>query len=62
MNIFAQCTEDEIQFFLSSLDISKATGPDGISPKMLKSTGSSIAPSVTSLLNLFLRGIITTLP
>ena len=49
------CTEDEVHFFLSCLDTSKATGPDGISAIMLKSTASSITPSVTSLLNLSLR-------
>ena len=46
------CTEDEVHFFLTSLDTSKATGPDGISARMLKSTASSITPSVTTLLNL----------
>ena len=49
------CTEDEVHFFLSCLDTSKVTGPDGISAIMLKSTASSITPSVTSLLNLSLR-------
>ena len=46
---------DEVHFFLTSLDTSKATGPDGISAYMLKSTASSITPSVTTLLNLSLR-------
>ena len=49
------CTEDEIYSLLSSLGISKATGPDGISTKTFKSTASSITPFVTSLLNLSLR-------
>jgi len=38
------CTEDEVHFFLSCLDTSKATDPDGISAIMLKSTVSSITP------------------
>ena len=37
---------------LKSLDTSKATGPDGISCKMLKETADSIAPSFTRLLQL----------
>ena len=48
------CTEEETFFLLSSLDSSKATGPDGISACMLKSTADSITPSVTKLLNLSL--------
>ncbi len=48
------CTDEEIYFFLSSLDTNKATGPDGISAQMLKATAGSIAPSVTKLLNLSL--------
>ena len=37
---------------LKSLDTSKASGPDGISCKMLKETAYSIAPSFTRLLKL----------
>ncbi len=37
---------------LENLDVCKANGPDGISAKMLKSTASAIAPSVTTLFNL----------
>ena len=37
---------------LKSLDTSKASGPDGISCKMLKETAYSIAPSFTRLLRL----------
>ena len=47
-----QCTVDEVQHLLKSLDISKSNGPDGISARMLKETASSIAPSVTRLFNL----------
>ena len=49
------CTPDEVYFYLSSLDPSKATGPDGISAQMLKQTADSITTSVTELLNLSLR-------
>ena len=45
------CTEDEVCQLLKSLDCSKASGPDGISARMLKSTASAIAPSVTKLFN-----------
>ena len=45
------CTEDEICAFLKSLDTSKASGPDGISARMLKATADAIAPSVTKLFN-----------
>ena len=38
---------------LKSLDTSKASGPDGISCKMLKETAYSIAPSFTRLLKLY---------
>ena len=37
------------------LDKAKATGPDGISARMLKETASTIAPSVTELFNLSLH-------
>ena len=49
------CTPDEVYFYLSSLDPSKATGPDEISAQMLRQTADSITPSVTELLNLSLR-------
>ncbi len=35
-----------------SLDTSKASGPDGISAKMLNGTASSITPSLTRLFNM----------
>ena len=43
------CTEEEVQSILKSLDTSKASGPDGVSARMLKSTADVIAPSVTKL-------------
>ena len=48
------CTENEVFHLLSSLDVSKASGPDGISAKMLKYTATSIIPMVTKLFNLSL--------
>ena len=39
---------------LKSLDTSKASGPDGISSRMLKETAISIAPSFTRLLQMSL--------
>ena len=47
-------TQAETLDILKSLDTSKATGPDGISCKMLKETASAIAPSFTRLLQLSL--------
>ena len=49
------CTPDEVHFYLSSLDPSKATGPDGISARILRQTVDSTTTSVTELLNLSLR-------
>ena len=45
------CTTEEVKHFLETLDVSKSTGPDGISARMLKSVACSIAPSVTRLMN-----------
>ena len=45
------CSEEEIVEFLQALDTNKASGPDGIAAKMLKSTASVIAPSLTTLFN-----------
>ena len=40
---------------LSSIDTTKSSGPDGISGRMLKSTASSITPSITKLFNLSIK-------
>ena len=45
------CSEDEVFDLLATLDVSKSTGPDGISARMLKFTATSITPSVTKLFN-----------
>ena len=49
------CNEDTVCELLASLDVSKSSGPDGISAKMLKHTAVSIAPSVTQLFNLSIK-------
>ena len=46
------CHEDQVYEVLCGLDTSKSNGPDGISSRMLKSTASSIAPSIAQLFNL----------
>ena len=48
------CTEDEVLTLLLAIDTSKASGPDGISGKMLKNTAVSISPILTKLFNLSL--------
>ena len=45
------CSIEEMQHLLETLDVSKSSGPDGISARMLKSVAQSIAPSVTRLVN-----------
>ena len=49
------CTVEEVTSMLSSLDTTKASGPDGISGKMLKQTATAIAPSITALFNLSIK-------
>ena len=44
-------TEPKVFDLLASLDISKATGPDGISAQMLKYTAESITPIIIALFN-----------
>ncbi len=46
------CMTQQIEQLLKGLDVSKATGPDEISARMLKATSESIALSLTSLFNL----------
>ena len=46
------CTAEEVLFLLTSLDVMKASGPDGISAHMLKATAAAITPVVTKLFNL----------
>ena len=46
------CTEEEVLELLLSLDVTKSSGPDGISARMLKATATSIASSLCRLFNL----------
>ena len=46
------CIEQEVFNLLNTLDTNKASGPNGISGKMLKSTAISITPILTELFNL----------
>jgi hypothetical protein len=48
-------TEEEVCDLLKNIDTSKATGSDGISPKLLHEAGQSIVPSLTKLINLSLQ-------
>ena len=47
-------TEQDVTDILKSLDVNKATGPDGISPKMLREAGETIAKPLTRLINMSL--------
>ena len=46
---------EEVSNCLSSLNTSKATGPDGIPARILKECGKEIAPSLCALFNHSLR-------
>ena len=48
-------SEDKVSNILKSLKVSKASGPDGISPRMLKMTATSITKPMTRLFNKSLR-------
>ena len=47
-------SENEVHDLLTCIDTSKATGPDGISPKLLHEAGVTIVPSLTKLIHLSL--------
>ena len=49
------CTEDQVYNLILSLDVSKATGADNISARMLKGTVSSITLSLTKMFNLSIK-------
>ena len=44
------CCNEEVEALILSLDITKSSGPDGISGRMLKPLAHEIAPSITKLL------------
>ena len=45
------CSQDEVLKHLSNLQLQTASGPDGISSHMLRSTASSITPTITRIFN-----------
>ena len=47
-------TTKEVEDLLSSIDISKSIGPDGVHPRILKECAVVIAPSLTKLFNMSL--------
>ena len=49
------CCEQEVCDLLAALDVTKASGQDGISARMLRYTAPSIASSLTQLFNLSLN-------
>ena len=48
------CVEDEILSLLLNLDVTKSSGPDGISSRILKECARELAPSLTYLFNISL--------
>ena len=46
------CSEDEVIDLLTSLNLTKASGSDGISATMLRNTACSIAPAIVMLFNM----------
>lgn len=51
---YITATEKDVSDILKSLNVNKATGPDGISPKMLKEAGAAIVKPLTTLINMSL--------
>ena len=49
-----EVTSQDVLDILLNLNAKKASGPDGISPRVLKEAGNAIAPSLATLLNLSL--------
>jgi hypothetical protein len=48
------CSVDDVASLLSELDITKYSGPDNISPRILKECAHELAPSLTGIFNLSL--------
>jgi len=48
---FIQATETEVLDQIKALKVGKATGPDNISPRILKEAGAALVPSLTKLIN-----------
>ena len=49
------CTTEEILSYIQTLNATKASGPDGISIRMLKHTATNIAPSLAKLFNISIK-------
>ena len=49
------CNDSEVYNLLVGVDVTKSTGPDNISGRMIKSTACSITPAVTALFNQAIR-------
>ena len=48
------CSDESVLDLITTLDVTKTTGHDGIAARMLKATAVSIAPQLCTLFNLFL--------
>ncbi len=49
------CSVSELEMLLGKLNVNKSSGVDGISPKMLKATAMTIAPTLCKLFNASIR-------
>ena len=49
------CTTEVVLSYIQALDVTKASGPDGIFIRMLKYTATSIAPSLAKLFNISIK-------
>ena len=49
------CTDGDVFCLLCAIDTTKASGPDGISGRMLKGTAESITPSLTHMFNMSIK-------
>ena len=46
------CDESQVETLLSNLNVNKSSGPDKVSPKMLKLTSTFVSPVLTEIFNL----------
>ena len=46
-----QCTTEEVESYLRNIDANKSSGPDGISPHVVKECATQLAPSLTNIFN-----------
>ena len=52
---YLMCTEEEVMDIIWRLDVSKASGPDQISVRILKGTVGSISPKLAGLFNKMIK-------